>query len=167
MKSSIILVRHGESLGNLSQRYFDVHDSANILTQKGVEQCLALKDKMPSLMTKDPFGTHTTVISSKHQRAKLTAEIVMQGTHLPIIHDARLNECWHDSDTGKHGTFYNIEPREFVVDRVKRLVDQHEFNLILFCHGVLMDVLDPQGREVENCEVRKYDRKDFIERILA
>jgi broad specificity phosphatase PhoE len=164
--SSIILIRHGECLANADSRYFDVPDHANILTPKGVDQALALHKTLPSIMNEDRFGTHTTIIASKHKRTQLTAEIATFGMGYPIVVDSRVNECWHQPSEHDPEDYVNTESREFVVDRVKRVVDAHEFDLIIFCHGVLMDVLDPRGYRVENCEVRKYDRKDFIERIL-
>jgi len=165
-KSSVILIRHGESLGNLSQRYFECHDTANILTQKGVDQCLELQAKISTIMNRDEMGTHTTVLASMHRRARLTAEIVTQGLHLPIHVDNRLNECWHESETKVHGTFKNVESVEFVKRRIQKILDQYEFDLILFCHGVLMEMLDPSYGYVLNTEVRKYDREDFEQRIL-
>ena len=166
-KSKIVLIRHGESLGNTAQKYFECHDNANILTQKGVDQCLELKERIGSILSPDNMGTHTTVLASKHRRAQLTAEIVMQGQGFPIIIDNRLNECWHESESKIHGTFYNVESRDFVVNRIRKILDQYEFDVVMFCHGVLMEMLEPSKGWVENCEVREYDRQDFIERILA
>lgn len=164
--SSIILIRHGECLANVDSKYFDVHDCANILTPRGVNQCLELKEEIRSIMNPDRFGTHTTIIASKHKRTQLTAEIVTQGMGYPILTDNRLNECWHEPSQENPADYVNTESREDVVRRVKSLIMQYEFDLVLFCHGVLMDVLDPRGWRVQNCEVRKYDRADFIQRIL-
>ena len=159
MKNTITLIRHGESLANINPDHYQYPDKANILTAKGVNQCLDLMERMPTFMGNDFCGLHTTVIASEYQRAKITADIVMSNINLklPIKYDNRLNETYHSA---RH---VREEATEDVRERVLSLVKQHPFNLILFCHGMLMANVDPaKGNNVKNCEIRQYDRNDFI-----
>jgi broad specificity phosphatase PhoE len=158
MKSSVIFIRHGESLGNVDPSYYQHPDAAIILSPKGVQQALALKDQIHTYMDPDHYGVHTQVITSVIQRAKITADIVMSKVNLklPILHDARLNEVYHSA----HET--PEENSEEIRARVLSLVLQYPFNLILFCHGMLMRDIDPAKGGARNCEVRKYDRHDLI-----
>lgn len=162
MDSKVIFIRHGESLGNVEPSYYLKGDEATILSRRGVDQCLELRAKMPSLMPADLFGNYTQVITSQMIRAKLTQSIVMANFQLklPVIHDARLNETYH-SDHHVHE-----EDDEEIKVRVRSLIEQHPFNLILFCHGMLMRSVDPAKGSVKNCEYRIYDRKELLDSYL-
>lgn len=159
MKSSVIFIRHGESLGNVDSSYYQYSDSAVILTQKGVDQALELKKTIREHLDSDHYGIHTQVITSHMMRAKLTAEIVMSDINLktPILHDARLNEVHHS------GYLIVDEDAADVRIRVRSLIEQYPFNLVLFCHGMLMGCVDPFKGGAQNCELRKYDRKALLQ----
>jgi len=161
MKSSVIFIRHGESLGNVDSRYYQYSDSAVILSQKGVDQALELKRTIREHLDPDHYGIHTQVITSHMTRAKLTAEIVMAGINLklPVLHDARLNEVYHSSHL-----VVNEDASE-VRARVRSLIEQYPFNLVLFCHGMLMGCIDPAKGGAQNCEVRKYDRNLLLQQL--
>lgn len=162
--SKIILIRHGESLGNMDEKHYQYPDAANILSPVGVQQCLTLSEVLPQYLAEDFHGVHTTVFASRYQRAQLTAEIVMSNPNLPKlpIHiDHRINEVYHSARG------IPAEARSEVVARVRSLVEQNHFNLILFTHGMLMGMLDPVlGAKVKNAEIRVYNRDDFLSRIL-
>lgn len=157
---SIILIRHGESLGNADHHFYRHHDSANILTRKGVEQCLALSKEIQNIIDLNYYGVSTTIISSRYHRARITAEIVMSEMKKPVdFIDARINERITD-DEGQP-----VEPEHEIRDRVKSLILQHPFDLILFTHGMLMEVVDPVKGRPDNCEYRKYERDELLEML--
>ena len=158
--SKIILIRHGESLGNTEDRFYLLPDAANILSKKGVDQCIQLSNTIEALMEPDFHGTHTTVLTSAYQRAKLTAQIVMSKTNHRLIEDKKLNEISHIVFSK------SIESPEECIVRMQKLLDQHEFNLVCFTHGLFMQALDDSKPRARNCEVRVYDRDDF-EDMLA
>jgi len=162
MKSSVIFIRHGESLGNTDPSYYKHTDAANILSPKGVNQALALSKEIKEHMCPDHFGKYTRVIASEFVRAQLTARIVMHDVNLvlPIIHDYRLNEVYHSA----HET-PEENPAE-VRARVRSLVQDHPYNLVLFCHGMLMRDIDPVAGGAKNCELRKYDRNYLLNVLL-
>jgi bisphosphoglycerate-dependent phosphoglycerate mutase len=153
--SKIILIRHGESLGNVEERYYTLPDVANILSMKGVDQAVQLSFQIDKIMNPDYYQLHTTVISSSHQRAKLTAQIAMSRTRYPIIHDNRLNEVRHISECAR-------ESNESCQNRMKSLLASYEFNLVCFTHCHFMQSLDPSKPTPKNAEVRVYDRTEFI-----
>jgi broad specificity phosphatase PhoE len=156
--SKIILIRHGESLGNVEERFYTLPDVANILSKQGVDQCVQLSFQIDKIMNHDYYKLHTTVISSVHQRAKLTAQIVMSRMDYSIIHDNRLNEIRHISEGAK-------ESDEDCRNRMKSLLAAYEFNLVCFTHCNFMRALDPFKPSPKNAEVRVYERKDFIKLI--
>ena len=158
MKSSVIFIRHGESLGNCDPSYYKYPDAANILSPKGVMQALSLMDRINDHLPKDHFGVHTQVVASEFIRAKITAGIVMSKVNLklPIKYDNRLNEVYHSNHEAPE------ETADEVKTRVLSLVEQHPFNLVLFCHGMLMRDIDQAKGGAKNCELRKYDRDDLI-----
>lgn len=160
--SSVIFIRHGESLANIDPGYYAHPDCAIILTQKGVDQCIELSNQMESIMDDDWFGTYTTVVASRMLRTQLTANIVMSKvTHkFPITIDARVNETRHTA----HGV--TSEPNALVTARVRSLVEQNHCNLIIFTHGMLMGTVDPAKGNALNCEYRKYDREDLLTNYL-
>jgi phosphohistidine phosphatase SixA len=158
--SKVILIRHGESLGNTDEAYYQLPDVANILSQKGVDQCVALSQEIHTYLPNDFHGLHTTVIASRYQRAQLTAQIVMSKTSPQIIIDHRINEVYHCARSKPD------ESRESVVERVRSLVKSHHWNLVLFTHGMLMGVIDPEKGGAKNAEIRVYDRQEFLDRYL-
>jgi len=158
MKNSIILIRHGESLGNTDPAYYGLPDAANILSKKGVDQCIDIIEPLREMMSEDFHNTHTTILSSVYQRAKLTAQIVMAEMAHQVIEDRRINEIVHDL-TGP------IEPVLSALERMRSVLYTYPFNLVCFTHGMFMGNLDYKKGNALNCEIRKYDRNDFIEMI--
>lgn len=165
MKSKIVFIRHGESLGNANRERYYLPDPAIILSDKGVLQCIELMNNFPLILEEinDFDGVFTTILTSQFQRAKLTAEIVTCKTKLrnPILQDVRLNEAYFDHTNGKL-----TESRTDVKMRVSSLLQQYPFNLILFCHGQFMESIDHTKPRPKNCEVRIYDRDDLIQNYL-
>lgn len=161
--SSVIFIRHGESIANVDTRYYRHPDCAIVLSQKGVDQCLDLSDKIGSLMEDDWFGKYTTVIASRMLRTQLTANIVMSKSrhHFPVHVDARINETHHTA------LEVVTETDDHVRARVRSLVEEHHTNLILFTHGMLMRSVEPAKGHALNCEVRKYDREELLDVFLA
>jgi broad specificity phosphatase PhoE len=162
MKPSVIFIRHGESLGNTDPSYYKHDDAANILSRTGVDQALELSTRIKKYLDEDHFGLHTQVITSQYIRAKLTAGIVMSDVNLklPVIHDYRLNEVYHSDH------LVVAETPAIVRARVRSLIEQHPFNLILFCHGMLMRDIDPAWGGAKNCELRKYERDHLLNVLL-
>jgi broad specificity phosphatase PhoE len=158
--SSVIFVRHGESLGNMDESHYLLPDVANILSPHGVKQCMDLAKVFKNHLNDDFYGVHTTVFASRFQRAYLTAQIVTSEMRVPITIDNRLNEVYHCARKQP------AESREHILARVRALVEQNHFNLILFTHGMLMREIDPSRGNVANAEVRKYDRKDLLDNYL-
>jgi broad specificity phosphatase PhoE len=155
--SHVIFIRHGESLGNVDGYYYTLPDVANILSSKGVDQCVELNKTFKDQLEHDFYKTETTVIHSRYQRAKITAQIVTHKSGI-IIHseDARINEQGHD--------IYGVasESEESVKTRVRSIIEQYPFNLVLFTHGMLMGVIDPERGGARNCELRKYSREEIL-----
>lgn len=151
----IFLIRHGESLANVDNKYYFGPDQAIILTEKGVKQALNIASVVSTLVQTMPDAK---IISSKLTRAKITAQIALHKHEDKTIHeDARLNECRFTLDKN------NFEPNHSVRARIKSLLDDHPGTLICFCHGDLMWNLDPIRPGVRNCEIRVYHRHKFIE----
>jgi bisphosphoglycerate-dependent phosphoglycerate mutase len=166
LKSKIIFIRHGESLGNANRERYFLPDPAIILSDKGVMQCIELMGTFPDLLQEinDFDGVFTTVLTSQFQRAKLTAEIVTCKTKLrnPIVHDARLNEAFFD-----HSLVKLTETRSMIKQRVLSVLQQYPFNVIMFCHGQFMESIDHTKPRPRNCEVRIYDREDLLQNYLC
>ena len=160
MTHKIFLIRHGESTANVNPSLYHGPDQAIILTQLGVEQALNISKTIAELHN---LSHQPKIISSIHNRAKLTASIachLIRGVE--IHHDYRINECPPVTRIGD-----SFESNKSVRDRVKSLIDQHDGTLFLFCHGELMWHLDPNRGAVANTEIRIYDRKTFIEKHLS
>lgn len=162
MQTQVIFIRHGESLGNIKPEFYSYPDDAIILSEKGVRQALDLRNNIENFLPSDFYGVHTQVITSELMRAKLTQKIAMANINLklPVLSDARLNEVYHVS----HGVHDETGPE--VKRRVRSLVEQYPFHLILFCHGMLMGEIDPIRGGARNCEVRVYDRQDLLSNYL-
>lgn len=160
--SSVIFIRHGESLGNVNPGYYKQPDVANILSERGVQQCLDLSQSIHSYLDEDLNGLHTLAIASRYQRAQITAQIVMSRSGLisPVAIDHRINEVIHNAES------LLVEDPAMVIARVRSLVESYHFNLILFTHGVLMATVDPDRGSAKNGEVRKYDRAELLDKFL-
>lgn len=162
MDNTIILIRHGEAYSNIDPVFYGFPDAVNILTAQGLNQSIILMEKMKGLIDVDLYF-NTVAISSELQRAKLTAQIAQSDLE-PIIYsysDARLNEV-----TFALGV--RTETDRQVKDRVASLLASYPNKcLILFCHGLLMEILDPNLPHPKNTEIRKYDREIFEQVYLA
>ncbi|QFG69918.1 histidine phosphatase family protein [Ornithinimicrobium pratense] len=97
--AELVLVRHGESMGNLADRAaldageayidIDVRDADVELSETGIEQAQAVRDYLRSL---PEDRRPTAVLSSPYRRARQTAEIVVEGLDLPLVVDERVRE---------------------------------------------------------------------------
>lgn len=97
--AELVLVRHGESQGNLADRAaldageafldLDVRDADVELSQTGVEQARAVHAHLRTLA---PDRRPTAVVSSPYRRARQTAEIVAAGLDVPFVVDERVRE---------------------------------------------------------------------------
>lgn len=160
--SSVIFIRHGESVANVDVRYYKHPDCVILLTQKGIDQCLDLSNRIHEYMEDDWFGKYTTVIASRMIRTQLTAQIVMskQKHHFPIHIDPRINETHHTALEVVTETDAQVRAR------VRSLVENYHDNLILFTHGMLMGSVDPEKGHAKNCELRKYSREQLLDENL-
>ncbi|HWQ15222.1 MAG TPA: histidine phosphatase family protein [Roseiflexaceae bacterium] len=86
MRTSIWLVRHGQTQLNKERRYQGAGDSP--LTLYGRLQTEALARRLRRI----PF--HVALVSPV-ERARLTAEAILAGRHIPVVEDARWAEVHH------------------------------------------------------------------------
>lgn len=163
MKSVITFIRHGESIANVDKSFYHLPDPTIILSTKGVMQCVELMNTIHSILSHDQGHLYTTFITSEFIRAKLSANIVTAKLrlHSPIIHDRRLNEAYYCVQEVRL-----TETRHQIKQRILSLINQYPFNLVLFCHGQMMDAIDYKMGGARNCEVRTYDRDDLINNYL-
>jgi len=85
----LLLIRHGESRGNFSQRWQGWLDEP--LTERGREQAQRLAERLQrwSFENSEPVGM---VYSSTLARAFQTASILAQSWEVPLVLDSRLRE---------------------------------------------------------------------------
>ena len=83
MKTTLLLIRHGKSKGNLVRK-FQGHDDTP-LSDVGREQAQLLKEKLMDTMI-------DVVYRSPLKRAKTTAQIVFEGHKVPFIEEPLLIE---------------------------------------------------------------------------
>jgi alpha-ribazole phosphatase len=86
MRTSIWLVRHGQTELNKARRYQGATDSP--LTPYGLRQAQALARRLRHV----PFGA---AIVSPHGRARITAETILDGRDTPIAEEPRWSEAHH------------------------------------------------------------------------
>ena len=91
MRTSIWLVRHGQTELNKERRYQGVRDSP--LTLYGRLQTEALARRL----RRTPFNV---AVISPSERARLTAESILAGRHVPVVEDARWAETNHGNWEG-------------------------------------------------------------------
>jgi alpha-ribazole phosphatase len=89
MRTSVWLVRHGQTRANLERRYQGRSDSP--LTSYGRRQAAALATRLRPL----PFGL---VIASPRERTRLMAEAVMEGRQGAEL---RSDPAWAEADHGR------------------------------------------------------------------
>lgn len=97
--AELVLVRHGESEGNLADRAaldagqpyldLDVRDADVELSETGLDQARAVHDYLRTL-PEDQWPT--AIVSSPYRRARHTAEIVAEGLDIPFVVDERVRE---------------------------------------------------------------------------
>jgi len=80
----LLLIRHGESVGNVAQRFEGMQDGP--LTEMGQEQARALARRL-----KGSYGV-CAIHASPLLRARKTAEIVAEALSVPLEFDDRLRE---------------------------------------------------------------------------
>lgn len=97
--SELVLVRHGESIGNVADRQaldagsptldIDIRDADVELSETGVQQARAVRDHLRRLPEDE---RPTAVVSSPYRRARQTAEIATEGMDVPLVVDERVRE---------------------------------------------------------------------------
>lgn len=97
--AELVLVRHGESEGNVADRKaleagratlsLDVRDADVELSATGREQARGVQEHLRSL---PPEERPTAVITSPYRRARGTAEIAVDGLDVPLVVDERVRE---------------------------------------------------------------------------
>lgn len=97
--AELVLVRHGESEGNLADRAaldagratldLDIRDADVELSDTGREQAEAVRDLLRSLPEEE---RPTAVVCSPYRRARQTAEIALEGLDVPLVVDERVRE---------------------------------------------------------------------------
>lgn len=97
--AELVLVRHGESEGNLADRAaldaeqaeldLDVRDADVPLSETGEEQARAVREHLRGLPEQE---RPTAVLSSPYARARQTAEIATEGLDLSLVVDERIRE---------------------------------------------------------------------------
>lgn len=111
MRTSIWLVRHGQTELNKARRYQGANDSP--LTLYGVEQAEALARRLRPL----PF---TLVVLSPTEHARDTAAAIMRGRAVPTTEDAR----WRETDYGCwEGLTYREVRARFPEAAISRFTD--------------------------------------------
>jgi broad specificity phosphatase PhoE len=111
----ILLIRHGESRGNFSQRWQGWLDEP--LTQRGREQAQSLAERLQrwSVENSEPIGV---VYSSTLARAFQTASVLAQNWQVPLVLDSRLRE--RDVGALQGLTWPEIEARYPIVAQIIR-----------------------------------------------
>jgi alpha-ribazole phosphatase len=111
MRTSIWLVRHGQTELNKARRYQSVSDSP--LTAFGLRQAEALARRLRRI----PFKL---AISSSTIRARLTAEMIIGDREAPLIEDPR----WAETNHGRwEGLTYREVRTRFPEEAVARFGD--------------------------------------------
>lgn len=100
MRTSIWLVRHGQTELNKGRRYQSTTDSP--LTLYGRQQAAALTRRLRRL----PW---TLVVVSPYERTRATAMTILAGREVPLVEDARWNETNHGRWEGM--TFREVRVR--------------------------------------------------------
>ncbi len=86
MRTSLWLVRHGQTTFNRQRRYQGAFDSP--MTPFGTMQIAALARRLRHL----PF---TVAVTSSSERTRVTAATILEGRRIPVIEDPRWNETGH------------------------------------------------------------------------
>lgn len=111
MRTSIWLVRHGQTELNKQRRYQGITDSA--LTPFGLRQAEALAHRLRRI----PFKL---AVVSPTQRARLTAETILGDRDAPIVDDAR----WAETNHGRwEGLTYGEVRARFPQEALSRFAD--------------------------------------------
>lgn len=97
--AALVLVRHGESEGNLADEAaleareptldLDVRDADVELSETGRGQARAVREHLGGLAEEE---RPTVVVTSPYRRARQTAEIALEGLDVPLVVDERLRE---------------------------------------------------------------------------
>jgi alpha-ribazole phosphatase len=111
MRTSIWLVRHGQTELNRARRYQGMTDSP--LTPYGLRQAAALAWRLRRI----PFGV---AVVSPALRAQLTAETILAERDIPIIEDLR----WREASHGRwEGLTYREVRERFPEEAAARFAD--------------------------------------------
>src|SRR5262245_17890700 len=111
MRTSIWLVRHGQTALNRARRYQGATDSP--LTPYGLRQAAALARRLRRI----PFGV---AVVGPALRAQVTAETILAERDTPIVEDSRWREASHGRWEGL--TYHEVRTR-FPVEAATRFAD--------------------------------------------
>jgi broad specificity phosphatase PhoE len=103
----LVLIRHGETTWNVMGKCQGQADPP--LTLEGIQQAKVFADQL-----KTTIHDFSAIYSSQLSRAKVTAEIIGEGTQIPIILDRRLNSRNLGDFSGMTlGEIKAYQPKEF------------------------------------------------------
>jgi bisphosphoglycerate-dependent phosphoglycerate mutase len=186
--NKLILVRHGQSTGNVDEKMYYYPDSVVCLTELGVRQAIECGNTLKSMNFKWGLGHNFQAFSSQYTRAKQTGRIVLDIMGFPgkeIIPVAGLNEMshgdGHEIAPPKNDPY--IAPRNgenmiMVRERLGFWFDHNisylltESDVILFMHygslrGLASHILKLSDNDMMNINVRNavpyvYERQNQI-----
>ncbi|MFA5488305.1 MAG: histidine phosphatase family protein [Candidimonas sp.] len=160
MPNKIILIRHGESTGNIDRNMYEQPDSAVCLTEKGVKQCLIAAEWLASkehFLRWHRFGVR--VYTSEYTRAIQSARIILDKIRMkdnvptitPWINEINVGEVtdgtsllWKDETGDFH--FPQGESFKILRHRASCFIKQiegllSERDIMLVCHNGVIRTL--------------------------
>lgn len=153
----LILIRHGESTGNVDHSFYKLPDCCVALTPTGILQSVECAKKLLNLNNFNLWHHGLTVFSSNMYRAQQTAHIVLRCAglrHVQPIITPSLHERYDDEESYAE-----------TMDRVKVWWEKNDYlleagDVMIFSHAFLiaafMEVLMPQVPPtiIPNAEMR-------------
>lgn len=129
---NLVLVRHGESHGNVDAKHW-LDDTINFLTIQGTTEALGCGTTLRHAM-----GPFDVVFSSKYTRAKHTARVIMEVVRHegPYLRDPRFNEIGYNEANGeKAESFDQLRRRvmEAHVELIQPYVEKNA-NILVVSH---------------------------------
>lgn len=169
MKTTIILVRHGETSWNKKKKLQGQIDIP--LSKTGLRQANLVAKRIKILDI-------TKIYSSKLKRAIQTASVISRELNLPFVIDEGLNERAYGEHQGKNwkdiqhyyknektyfnhfkpdGGESNIEFGERVVFTLDRIIDENKGKKILIvCHGGVIHALARHLRKIPHEQITNF-----------
>lgn len=126
----LIIVRHGESMGDIEQRYEGKSDFE--LSSKGHLQAACLSKWLAETQS------ITTIITSPLKRAVQTAEYISSSTNAPILYEELLSEIDLGYVTGlpknEANRLYPVPDGGFKHDTKRGVIGESEMELCFRCN---------------------------------